>query len=131
MIVSEKYYGFPGPGGSPGMCPICGVNFLLEILLGKKVKSFRINLSEQTFFGHDKCLVLLKSLDKDDRWWERLPERAPFRREAERQGWGKAPEPCKFCKGRGWIPVDWLTFNDTGDHLPCQACRGTGKEPKP
>jgi hypothetical protein len=128
MIVSEKYYGFPGPGGSLGMCPICGQNFLGEIILGKTVKSFQINLSEQTFFGHDKCLTFLKTLDKDDRWWEKLPERAPFRLEAERQGWGK---PCQFCRGRGWIPVDWLTFNDTGDHIPCQVCRGTGKEPTP
>lgn len=52
-------------------------------------------------------------------------------REAERQGPGKAPEPCKFCNGRGWIPVDWITVNDTGDHIPCSVCRGTGKESKP
>lgn len=84
----KDFYGLPGPGGSPGMCPICGVNFLLEIILRKTVKSFRINLSEQTFFGHDKCIALLKSLDKDDRWWEKLPAISPFRREAERLGWG-------------------------------------------
>jgi hypothetical protein len=52
-------HGMPGPGGSLGECALCGGNFLAEVLLGKRVKSFTISQSAQTFHAHDKCIKAL------------------------------------------------------------------------
>jgi hypothetical protein len=73
-------FGMPGPGGSMGICALCGENFLTEIIMGKKVKSFYMGNSNQTFFGHDKCLEQYHGKDFTD-----LPESSPLRQAWEKQ----------------------------------------------
>lgn len=55
-------FGMPGPGGSLGQCALCGKPFLAEVLLGKRVKSFRIQNNE--LFGHDDCLKRIQSIQR-------------------------------------------------------------------
>lgn len=52
----KQNFGMPGPGGSLGMCALCGGTFLTEIMLGQTVKSFTVNGCDQTLYGHGKCL---------------------------------------------------------------------------
>lgn len=72
-------FGMPGPGGSLGQCALCGDPFLTEILLGKKVKSFTAGGSNQTLYGHDKCLEDFAGKEFTD-----LPEKSPLRKAYER-----------------------------------------------
>lgn len=78
-------FGMPGPGGSLGKCALCGGVFLIEILLGKTVKSFRLGGSNQDLFGHDDCLTKYEGKQATD-----LPEESPIRQAYERQQKEKA-----------------------------------------
>ena len=66
----------PGPGGSIGMCALCGDTFLAEILMGKKVQTVEIVGMDKDVCLHDKCLKVLQKNGSD---WHTLPE-GPLRR---------------------------------------------------
>mgnify|MGYP001613218545 CR=1 FL=1 len=66
----------PGPGGSLGMCALCGEGFLLEILLGKMVNTVGVEGMDKDVCLHDKCLAVLEKNGPD---WHTLPE-GPLRR---------------------------------------------------
>ena len=69
-------FGLPGPGGSLGMCCICGEPFLLEILLGKSIKTLSgegIN-NGQELCVHEKCVPKSWPLDL-----ESLPDKSPLK----------------------------------------------------
>lgn len=76
-----SHFGMPGPGGSLGTCALCGECFMVEIVMGASVKSFKQAGSSTTFYGHDKCLEDAKNfktlLD--------LPEKSPLRQAYEKQ----------------------------------------------
>ena len=69
----------PGPGGSLGMCALCGEGFILEILLGQNVATIEINGMDKDVCLHRKCLVVLEKNGPD---WRTLPE-GPLRRAYE------------------------------------------------
>ncbi len=66
----------PGPGGSLGMCALCGEGFMLEILMGRKVQTVEIGGMDKDVCLHDKCMKVLKQNGSD---WRTLPE-GPLRR---------------------------------------------------
>jgi hypothetical protein len=70
----------PGPGGSLGMCALCGDGFMLEILMGRKVQTIEIEGMDKDVCIHDKCLAVLKKNGSD---WHTLPE-GPLRRAYEK-----------------------------------------------
>ena len=70
----------PGPGGSLGLCALCGETFMAEILLGKSVRTVEIVGMDKDVVLHDKCL---KVLEKNGPDWHSLPE-GPLRRAYER-----------------------------------------------
>lgn len=76
--MSDRF-GMPGLGGSLGECALCGKPFLLEILLGKRVKSFTIDGCAQTLFGHDNCLKDFQGKEFAD-----LPTESALRRAYDR-----------------------------------------------
>ena len=76
----------PGPGGSIGMCALCGESFLAEILFGKKVQTVEIEGMDKDVCLHDKCLKTLKANGPD---WHTLPE-GPLRRAYEKAAYEKA-----------------------------------------
>lgn len=61
----------PGPGGSPGMCVLCGHTFLSEILLNRKVRIIHVEGMDKDACIHDKCFKVLKKNGPD---WHTLPE---------------------------------------------------------
>lgn len=73
-------FGMPGPGGSLGVCALCGRNFLVEILLGKRVQSFTLAGNDQELFGHDECLAKYAGKEATD-----LPAESPIRKKFESQ----------------------------------------------
>lgn len=72
-------YGMPGPGGSLGECALCGKPFIVEMLLGKTVKSFTIDGCSQDLFGHENCLTAFQGKDFAD-----LPPESALRRAYEK-----------------------------------------------
>ena len=70
----------PGPGGSLGLCALCGDTFLAEILLGKKVQTVEIEGMDKDVCLHSKCFEVLKKNGPD---WRNLPE-GPLRRAYEK-----------------------------------------------
>ena len=76
-----SHFGMPGPGGSLGICALCGESFAAEVLMGSNVQTFKQAGSDTTFCAHDKCLEASKScktlLD--------LPEASPLRQAYEKQ----------------------------------------------
>lgn len=70
------------PGGSLGVCALCGGTFLNEILLGKTVQSFTTDGCSQTLYGHKECLTKYggKTFDVLS-----LPENSPLRQAFERR----------------------------------------------
>lgn len=79
-------WGIPGPGGSPGVCAVCGDSFLAECVLGRSVQTFTLEaFGTAKFYAHDKCLETLKDIaTRDASDWKALPERSPIRRAFER-----------------------------------------------
>jgi len=47
------HLGCPGVGGSLGQCALCGESFVVEVCIGKPVKSFDYN--GQTMYLHEGC----------------------------------------------------------------------------
>jgi hypothetical protein len=66
----------PGPGGSLGMCALCGDTFMAEILLGTNVQTVEIVGMDQDVCLHAKCLKVLEQNGPD---WRTLPN-GPLRR---------------------------------------------------
>lgn len=66
-----NHIGIPGIGGSLGQCQVCGKNFMMEILMGRKVTSLEMsNFPDQVLYVHTVC----RSLLKDGMDPESLPE---------------------------------------------------------
>lgn len=78
--MSRIIANMPGPGGSIGMCALCGESFLMEILLGRNVQTVEIVGMDKDVCLHDKCLDVLKQNGSD---WHTLPE-GPLRRAYEK-----------------------------------------------
>ena len=76
----SEMFGIPGIGGSLGECALCGKPFVTEILLGKKVQSFKIAGCAQTLFGHDECMTKYEGKEATD-----LPPESAIRQAYERQ----------------------------------------------
>lgn len=70
----------PGPGGSLGMCALCGDTFMREILMGEKVQRVAIEGMDKDVCLHLKCMKVLKKNGPD---WHNLPE-GPLRRAYEK-----------------------------------------------
>jgi hypothetical protein len=66
----------PGPGGSLGLCALCGDTFMMEILMGRKVQTVGIEGMDKDVCLHAKCFDTLKRNGPD---WRTLPE-GPLRR---------------------------------------------------
>ena len=66
----------PGPGGSLGLCAVCGDTFLREILLGENVQQIEIEGMDKDVCVHLKCLTVLKTNGPE---WRTLPD-GPLRR---------------------------------------------------
>jgi len=81
----------PGPGGSLGLCALCGDTFMAEILLGKKVQTVEIEGMDKDVCLHAKCLKVLKQNGPN---WRTLPD-GPLRRAYEQAagGAGERTEP--------------------------------------
>lgn len=76
----------PGPGGSQGMCALCGEGFLKEILLGERVRTVEIEGMDKDVCLHTKCLKVLKKNGPD---WRTLPD-GPLRKAYEKAAAAKA-----------------------------------------
>jgi hypothetical protein len=70
----------PGPGGSLGMCALCGDTFMLEILLGRNVQTVEIEGFDKDVCLHLKCVEVLEKNGSD---WRTLPD-GPLRRAYEK-----------------------------------------------
>lgn len=70
----------PGPGGSLGLCPLCGETFIMEICLGKTVQVVGVEGFNKDMCFHDKCLEVLRKNGPD---WRTLPE-GPLRKAFEK-----------------------------------------------
>lgn len=84
----------PGPGGSLGMCALCGETFMAEILLGKRVQTVEIVGFDKDVCLHEKCLKVLEQNGAD---WRTLPD-GPLRRAYEKAAARELPpfEPENF-----------------------------------
>ena len=78
-MPSRSIANMPGPGGSLGLCALCGDTFMLEILLGKRVQIIEVEGMDKDVCVHDKCLTVLRRNGPD---WRTLPE-GPLRRAYE------------------------------------------------
>lgn len=69
----------PGPGGSLGMCALCGDTFMREILMGEKVQTVEVSGFDKDVCLHAKCLAVLEKNGPD---WRTLPD-GPLRKAYE------------------------------------------------
>ena len=74
--MSRSVANMPGPGGSLGLCAVCGDTFMLEILTGRKVQMIEVEGFDKDVCVHQKCLAVLEKNGPD---WHALPE-GPLRR---------------------------------------------------
>ena len=74
--MSRSIANMPGPGGSLGMCALCGGMFLKEIICGEMVPTVSIEGMDKDICLHQKCLKVLKDNGKD---WHTLPD-GPLRK---------------------------------------------------
>jgi hypothetical protein len=77
----------PGPGGSLGLCALCGETFLAEILLGTHVSVLEVEGFNKDLCFHKKCVEVLKQNGKD---WRSLPD-GPLRRAYEKAAQAQEP----------------------------------------
>ena len=68
----------PGPGGSLGMCAVCGGPFIKEILIGESVEIMGSFGFSKDFPVHKKCKELLIKVGETKRWQD-LPD-GPIRK---------------------------------------------------
>lgn len=80
-------FGMPGPGGSMGMCALCGENFLKEVITGSRVRSITVDGVDSELFAHDKCIA---AFAKENLPVTDLPEKSPLRQAYERNQKGKS-----------------------------------------
>lgn len=77
--MSRGIANMPGPGGSLGMCALCGNSFMAEILLGTTAQIVSIEGMDQDVCLHQTCAKVLKKNGPD---WHTLPD-GPLRRAYE------------------------------------------------
>ena len=70
-------HGMAGPGGSLGQCQVCGEAFVMEVLLGRNIRSISMPLIKEDLAVHEDCIPVLTAAQEDG--WESLPE-GPIRR---------------------------------------------------
>lgn len=80
MRTHRTIANMPGPGGSLGMCAICGETFIAEILFGKRVQTIGVEGFDKDLCVHDKCMKVLETNGPD---WRTLPD-GPMRRAYEK-----------------------------------------------
>jgi len=76
--MTKPVIGFPGPGGSMGVCGVCGDGFIIEVLLGQKVGIIGHPDLMQDFAVHGRCKKSLTELWAAKKWRD-LPD-GPLRR---------------------------------------------------
>jgi hypothetical protein len=79
-------FGMPGIDGSMGVCAFCGDSFLVEVCLGKKIATFKLDSFDDDMCAHEKCFEQMKAMlevggGKFDAL--ELPEKSPIRRAYE------------------------------------------------
>ena len=67
-LMAHLRYSIPGPGGSLGMCAVCGDTFLKEILLGEKVPMMSMTGIDRELPVHKACGDKIANLN--GRWPE-------------------------------------------------------------
>ena len=77
--MHRRIANMPGPGGSLGLCALCGDTFLREILMGEMVQTVEIVGMDNDVCLHKKCLEVLNNNGPN---WRNLPE-GPLRRAYE------------------------------------------------
>jgi len=78
--MGRRIANMPGPGGSIGMCALCGESFLKEILLGENVHTVEIEGMDKDVCLHARCLKVLERNGPD---WRSLPD-GPLRHAYEK-----------------------------------------------
>lgn len=78
--MNKPPFGVPGIQGSLGQCAYCGKPFLLEILLGTKIRTFELDGIANSLCAHDDCFEKYSKLDD----WRKLPN-GPLRTVCEQQ----------------------------------------------
>lgn len=83
-MATETLKGLPGFGGSLGECALCGVCFIVELVMGSKVQRIVVEGVTNADTGkpadlaiHLRCMDALETAKRDG--WETLPE-GPLRR---------------------------------------------------
>jgi hypothetical protein len=69
--MEKRIANMPGPGGSLGMCGVCGNTFLTEIILNQMVQTVGIDGLTHDICVHDRCMQSLKDAGPD---WHKLPD---------------------------------------------------------
>jgi hypothetical protein len=71
--MSKRVANMPGPGGSLGICAVCGNTFFKEILLGETVQIMGLENLDADFCVHADCKIkLLPAMVSHD--WHDIPE---------------------------------------------------------
>lgn len=86
--MSRGIANMPGPGGSIGMCALCGNSFLMEIMCGQRVATVEIVGMDKDVCLHKKCLEVLEKNGSD---WHTLPE-GPLRKAYEKAAGTHLPD---------------------------------------
>jgi hypothetical protein len=82
MGASKSVSNMPGPGGSLGLCAVCGDTFMKEILLGENVKIMGLDGMDKDFCVHLACFgKLAKAISSHD--WHDIPQ-GPLREAFEK-----------------------------------------------
>ena len=68
-----SHFGIPGPGGSIGMCAVCGEDFCADVIkdlcgLPSGISQFDVGFSTQTLYAHDpECKdAVIKAFKSED-----------------------------------------------------------------
>lgn len=70
--------GMPGINNSLGQCAVCGDTFVLEIMLNKKIHTFKLDGFKDTLCAHEKCVEAIQAAS-DTGDWKPLPD-GPIRK---------------------------------------------------
>jgi len=72
--MARLRYGIPGPGGSLGMCAVCGETFLKEVLFSETVQMLRVDPIDRDLPVHKKCGDAIVSLQGS---WSEIRDKFP------------------------------------------------------
>ena len=76
--MEKQIANMPGPGGSLGICAVCGSHFIKEILLDENVEIMGSSDFDRDFCVHKKCKELLMKVG-ETKSWQDLPD-GPIRK---------------------------------------------------